>query len=410
MNRSSIWHRLLLATLPVLIAGIVSVHPAHSTELTPKQLKILEHQFWPAYVRGDTAGILDSLGQVVRGMTDDQLDQLDQLLESRLVSPSGPLLLNARLTLLRQGYRDLPTASPRETLMILRHVDREIDTLLGQIESSCSELESVGEAESFERYDTLLWNIHVLQQQLASARELAEYANGMPRTRNRHAVRNWPEEDRELLKKDFTGQLSQLDVADATIRESELTGRIKRLNAARNVLRRSVDPKQRFLAAWSIEFDGRVVLDELSGADLSGFQSELLSHDLVIDEISLLVEESEKLAGAELVEKSRLLFTGLHWWKRGRFGAGPDGYGLLKGAAALTSDQAAFGLWMPVEIGKPTRPGSDSRYSVPNYDRRHQYIWAWEYRKISVSMSGHTERTHESSRQTTSVTTLSRFY
>ena len=42
----------------------------------------------------------------------------------------------------------------------------------------------------------------------------------------------------------------------------------------------------------------------------------------------------------DLLEKSRLLYTGLHWWLRGRYGKGTDGFGLLKSPAAMKSEQA----------------------------------------------------------------------
>lgn len=52
-----------------------------------------------------------------------------------------------------------------------------------------------------------------------------------------------------------------------------------------------------------------------------------------------------QLAGEDLLMKSRLLFTGLHWWYRGRYGAGSDSKALTVKKVPLQPGTApALGL------------------------------------------------------------------
>jgi hypothetical protein len=121
------------------------------------------------------------------------------------------------------------------------------------------------------------------------------------------------------------------------------------------------------------------------------------------------VKRGQQLAGKDFLEKSRLLFTGLHWWFRGRYGMGTDGNGLLKSKLALTSPDAQFGLYMPKEVPKPTDPRQGGK-QVPSVDRRHHYIWQFETRTIQTSFNSSTTNKLKSDNRVQQVTTFDRFY
>ena len=168
----------------------------------------------------------------------------------------------------------------------------------------------------------------------------------------------------------------------------------------------STSLKDRYLATWALETDGRLVHDALTAGQLD-FMNPALNDPDLLTQITEQVKEGVELAGEKLIKKSGLLFTGLHWWMRGRYGMGTEAAGFLKSARAVTSDAALFPLYMPEETPVPT-----SRYSetgtIPEVDRRHNYIWEWEYRKVvPVSTTRTGSRT---SRRSTSETQLSRFY
>ena len=99
------------------------------------------------------------------------------------------------------------------------------------------------------------------------------------------------------------------------------------------------------------------------------------------------VERGKKLAG-DMVKKSQLLFAGMHWWRRGRYGRGPELNGLLKSKAAQTDLAAQIPLIMPKEAPVPIDPAQNPLNQVPDYDRRHHYTWAWQTRQFSVIGTG----------------------
>ena len=102
-------------------------------------------------------------------------------------------------------------------------------------------------------------------------------------------------------------------------------------------------------------------------------------------ELAELTQQGRQAAGAELLLKGELLFEGLHWWLRGRYGRGSEGGGLFKNKQVLRNPALRFGLSMPTDPPRPTVPGVVSRYEpVPFADRRHHYVWAWENQGIEL--------------------------
>ena len=90
-------------------------------------------------------------------------------------------------------------------------------------------------------------------------------------------------------------------------------------------------------------------------------------------------------SGSPVVEKAKLLTKGLVQWKRGRYGIGALGKGLLKAnsppnkrlGAARASDDS---LRMPeTTLAISQFLGSDSG---SGYDRRHYYTWDLEERRL----------------------------
>ena len=85
--------------------------------------------------------------------------------------------------------------------------------------------------------------------------------------------------------------------------------------------------------------------------------------------------------------------------------------------SGATSPEARFALYMPKEMPQPTPAAATFRYadspsagteSVPEVDRRHLYIWAWEYRQADRVRQ--TFRDRSSSKRVTQLTELSHFY
>ena len=214
-----------------------------------------------------------------------------------------------------------------------------------------------------------------------------------------------------MLNRDFSDLKNRLTDTLAGVRERDLIARIKRLTHARKVLDTSSELKDRYLAAWSVDFDGPLVLEELQRpSEEIDFHSDMLNDEGLLAQVEETIEAGVASSGESLLTKSRHLFTGLHWWTRGRYGMGPDGIGLLKNVHAMTSDAALFPLLMPEKMPDAQPPQEEWFGGTPEYDRRHQFIWAWEYRETHTTISSQSRTVSHTDRQVTSETQLSRFY
>lgn len=395
----------LVAVLSVVFMGIALKHS--SAQIPKKHLRELESNFLPAWRQGDNLTVLTSLGKVVHKMTNDQVVELNKLLDDDQMPKSAQILVEARLHLLQQGLeKQLPKPGLRELLLTLDNIDTEIQNVLEEVKVHSEKQEAATGNESFEEYESLIWESHVLEQKLESSITLTEYASFVLKSKERYLKRELEPQQRDILEKDFAGLGVELAETLRDVEERETLVRITRLKFANNTLADSTSLKDRYLATWALETDGRLVHDALTAGQLD-FMNPALNDPDLLTQITEQVKEGVELAGEKLIKKSGLLFTGLHWWMRGRYGMGTEAAGFLKSARAVTSDAALFPLYMPEETPVPT-----SRYSetgtIPEVDRRHNYIWEWEYRKVvPVSTTRTGSRT---SRRSTSETQLSRFY
>ena len=176
-------------------------------------------------------------------------------------------------------------------------------------------------------------------------------------------------------------------------------------------MRDSGDFKERLRAAFSVSFDGPQVLQFLDAHQATDFHRPLLRDPDLAGRVREQLQSATELTG-DLAQKSRLLYLGMHWWLRGRYGQGPEGMGLLKSQAALTSPLAQFPLFMPIRPPVPTDPTSSAQ-AIPKFDRRHHYIWMYEYRRLNLEQSTSTsviDRDINVSQRLTSRTKLSHFY
>ncbi|MDG2014927.1 MAG: hypothetical protein P8J33_15590 [Pirellulaceae bacterium] len=394
-----------------LLAMVFSVATAQA-DLTKNQIKILETEFWPAWNIGNTQGVLESLNRAVRSMDAIQLKELDELLADREIPPSSQLLLESRLMLLRQGLgKKLPRPGQQEMLSTLGFIYGDVSSQLDSAHLLSDSLDLVTENTAFDRFEILLWETHVTTQKLESSLRLANYAADLLKKSKRTKWKKLDAEQKELITHDFAATVEELETLKSNLREHEVVARIKRLTHARNILANDEsERKSQFLAAWSASQDSLVIQEALQAAGKKvNFKHPLLQDEDLQEDVGRLAERAKEMASEELLVKSRLLFEGMHWWYRGRYGMGTDGYGLLKSPAAVRDDAAYFALLMPEEPPTPTRPDVSKHAQIPEFDRRHDYIWAWEYRTLE-QFDERVQHRHDSQVEITQQTKLSRFY
>ena len=402
-------NRMAAIVVGLLVIGLPAVCHA---DLTKKQLQILKTEFLPAWQRGNTQGVLVSLNKAMRSMTDEQLVELDQLLTQQKIPASSQLLLETRLMLMRQGLgKELPRPGHKETLLLLACVYDEAAEILDESQAKIRQLTDLNVDSSFQEFDTALWDAHVMARKLEASMTVVSDLVEVLSRRNQIRLDQLEPRQKEMLDQDITVTADELKMSWKLLKEHDISARIRRLSHARKTLNAMTDQKETFLAAWSISQDPPLIQDALKQAVQHGYHFHLA--ELQVPQLSETVQQTadqaSQLAGEELLAKSRLLFEGLHWWFRGRYGMGTDGYGLLKSPAALHDDQAMFALMMPEIPPVPTSPLDHPEQMIPEYDRRHHHIWAWEYRQLGTSTATNSE-TRRSGPTELRTTTLSRFY
>ncbi|MDB2687675.1 hypothetical protein N9Y42_10735 [Mariniblastus sp.] len=397
-------HLLLLAvSAAILLASNISQHSC--ADVPKKHLKQLETVFLPAWNQGNNYLILKSLGRVVGNMSDEEIAEVDELLAQQQIPKSAQVLVQARLHLLRQGReRDLPRPGVGELVMTLENLGKEFENVIAEADALRKRVAKEGNEASFKEFEGHLWDNHVLQQKLQASITLAQYAAHMSKRNLKRLDRKLNEEQKELLKTDYAKVEKELSDTLKDVNEHEILVRMNRMKFANHLLGTESPLKDRYLATWSLQSDGQIVLETLSQEEFE-FNSEVLSDPEVTEQIQEQIKTGSDLAGEKLIKKSGLLFTGLHWWMRGRYGMGSEAFGFMKSERAITSDAALFPLYMPEETPTPTSLSDDE--VIPEIDRRHKYIWEWEYRRVSSSRN---KSTSESGSSRVRVTQLTRFY
>jgi len=187
---------------------------------------------------------------------------------------------------------------------------------------------------------------------------------------------------------DFAAQQREIAALHQDLNERGLELRLDRIEFAKRILEESKDLKQRFLAAYAMGVDGEILYQGFKNYR-GVFQRERLRAPQLTETLRIDIDHYGKDLAGDLVKKSELLFAGLHWWRRGRYGRGPEGNGLLKSQEALRNPAAQIALFMPMFTPEPTDPMKPGRQS-PDYDRRHHWTWAWEDRQFDSQATGST--------------------
>jgi hypothetical protein len=391
--------------LPIVIAcgSLFSAWGAESAKvsLTKAQLKVLQEELLPAQRAGDAAGVIKAATSLSAKLDAAHRAAGDKALEGEGLAPLSDLITDTRLRLVEQGLaKSAPQVQPREAVLLLTTLKERIAKLLA--DGNAHPCFGKKEPVTLDEYEQLFWKMHVFSNQFTSAERFYVVAQEIKPLAEKYKAKDKKDPALAVQKADW--EKIKSDMADLrerfASRDRDL--RVARLSFADKVLTDSKDVKERLLAALVVDMDGEI-LPPLLAKD-STFPADQA------EKVGKTIEHARQTAGRDLVQKSRWLFTGLHWWFRGRYGVGTAGNGLLKDQAALKSPDVMFGLLMPINPPVPNAPGS--KQPNPLVDRRHHYLWQFETQKV-VSSGSQSSSTHVDSQgkpQVSSVTTMSHFY
>lgn len=323
----------------------------------------------------------------------------DRSPDDRKPPTQADLLTDARLKLIEQGLaKSAPVVQPPEAVILLTTLKSRIDKTLAAGNDHAAFAKN--EPNTLDDFDKLFWSMHVFSNQFGSAIRFYDYTQELLPLARKFKPKASDKIDLSALQTDWARLKSEMKTLydKFVLRDRDL--RIARLNLADKVITDGKDVAERLLAALALDMDGDL-LPELLAKDDS-FPPEQT------EKIKDTIKHAREVAGPELLQKSRALFTGLHWWVRGRYGIGSTAAGLLKDPAALKSNDAMFGLIMPITMPSPTPPTDNN--PVPFVDRRHHYLWQFETRQIIAGGSNTTTKTKQFVPLAVSVTTMTHFY
>ncbi len=276
------------------------------------------------------------------------------------------------LQIIEQGLaRTTSPILPHDAVKLQGAMKARVEKLLGYIGKHSEWNAPV--PTSIDHFEKSFWILHVLDNQLTSVSRYFDYANHVLAIAKKHKFKTNEVYDASASLSEWRRLKTEMGSLRDKHQSRDMELRIARVKLADKLLSESKDTAERLLSALALDLDDEAL------------KKSLPKNDIRIQEVQEVVDHAKNMAGKDLLKKSRLLFAGLHWWFRGRYGAGTAAGGFLKDAASLKSPSIMFGLMMPIEQPIPTAPGT--KESVPSIDRRHHYLWQLESRRITSGSS-----------------------
>lgn len=392
-----------------LSAVFATATPANAS-LPARVETVVKRKLIPAYQR-DVPTSINLLSNLFDQLDGEEITEVNEILSSSEVPTIGELMLDARMNDVLAKNAKLGRPNPREAAYSMPILQQRISDLIADVEGRDFYAEELPTYETMQDYRDVFWEIHVTTNRLKNAAKMARYGDALVNRALQGKLKKLTDEETEQLNVDFKTLHNELKLISEELSEIKAELRINAVTRATNIVRESKDFKERLRAAYVIDFDGNQVVHFLRGQDkTSEFTRPLLKDPKTLSSMLASLAYARESAG-DLALKSRLLYLGMSWWMRGRYGEGPDGMGLLKHAASLSSPMAQFPLYMPMKPPTPIDP-TVTGYSIPKFDRRHHYIWMYEYRSLvtNESENRYTTKSGDPERKITNRVVMENFY
>lgn len=358
----------------------------------PRNVKLeLDNRLIPAYRTGHLETVVFSGAAIANQVGGTLYDEIDEYLAGNNIESLGVILARSRFTLLTQNKAVKPEATTKELLLTVPHFQQEVQQVIdGELRPEIMQ-ENAEAPKTLQAFNDTLWTIHIYKNDLSNLDRTAVLA-----AQTVQAVLlagKVKPIDRDKLSFDFVAARNQIVSENENRLNHEMALRVARVQLAQEVLDTSGELDQRLLAAFSMDQDLKIIRDFL-GQQRKGLFRSVPSPNLDFIERVVI---TAKQANQELFATADQLFTGIHWWIRGRYGKGVAANGLLKGAHVKKTPAAGFALNMPRNRPIATNPFSkdNSEYS-PYVARRHENTWSWENGGISLAIGTDIEIVAES--------------
>lgn len=381
--------------------------PAAKTSVLPKALReALDGELLPAVESQNPTAILQAAAPFVRKLDAARVADVDAYLVDKGKPHLAEIIANARLQLVEQGLAvGLEPPRGKELLATLEGFKKLIDEMLAERATHHAlQVPAPGEPDSLAAYERTIWDLHVLDNRVAATQRLAQYAQGLGEFRRTVRPDGLSPDQLSILNFDFSQLVRAVQDMRNQVAAQNIVLRVRRIAFADRKLTEAESLKDSWESAFVLDWDGELVMATLqrgapknaanddanpvgpndSPLDLAKITAADLTHLQLAEQLKVTIAHGREKAGPDMLKKSRMLFTGLHWWFRGRYGVGPEARGLMKTAQALKSPDIMFALYMPRTPPQPTAPGQPG-LATPLVDRRHYYLWQYGNSDIVTS-------------------------
>jgi hypothetical protein len=396
--------RIVRCGLSIALLLVITTLGEAAGELTRRQIEIIDTQIIPAQREGHPVKILSSLARLLAGISTDQVAAADQILAAARASSVAELLANARLALIASpAQRRAPRPKPLEVSLALPLIKQRIDRVAAAVAADRLMGPILPRPVTIDEYPEIFRQIHLLDDRLVTAQRYADFAALYSRNAEGLGRQRLTADQAMALDTDFARLATDIAWQRRDLYEREIELRVQRVQDATTVLGRRGALKEKLFAVHSFDVDGILIeqfFDRDEGVKTGRLSRPRLKDDELSKRVKRLVEQGRKDAG-DLLAKSRMLYGGLSWWLRGRYGQTHPTGGWLKSTDLPWDDEitrpctpielmprvsfdprplAAPTGWLYMPSGKiqPTAPTDFSTAAVPLYDRRHHFTWIWE--------------------------------
>ena len=348
----------------------------------------------PPLLDGNDGAFQSQLATIISKLKPESFEQIEAFGQANNVSSLAKAFYTAWRNDLRRGSipADLKMRRPIAQYLTFG-TTKEIDRLLAELKDH--DLMNSDEApEDWVRSRNFFLDVESLVSRMSELQMMGEFANATLEP-HRASAKLSKGEGGEILKR-FQAAAESFAAVKKQAVEKEAILRLHRLNTAAKALLNPGDFETDFASALFLEEDAEALEFFFKNADELDAE-ELNQPGLVQTTFATIMDVRN--SGSPVVEKAKLLSKGLLQWKRGRYGIGELGNGLLKAKNNILGQTSSNSLRMPDKtLAISQFLGSDSG---SGYDRRHYYTWDLEYRPLFQSYGSSSDR--DTQRELTSV-------
>ncbi len=362
----------------VLLALLIDLSAVRQIQAAiPRNVKIeLDQRLIPAYRMGNLEMVVFSGAMIVNQVGGTVNAEIDEYLAGQGIEAMGVVLARSRFSLLVQHKVVKPAVTKKELLITMPHFQVEVEKVIsGELRPAIMKADKGAEAVPTElaEFESALWDLHVYKNDLVNLGRSAEMAGRTVQLVLQNARLSAVE--RKTLSFDFQAVRQTIEAEAEKRLMREMSLREQRIELALGILSDSKILKVRLQAAFAMDQDIKIMRAFVEQQRKGNFAG-------------VPVPKLGELAGAvaiargthqELFRSADQLYTGLHWWLRGRYGKGIAANGLLKGEHVKKVPASGFALRMPRDRAEASDPFLvENELASPYVGRRHEYIWSWE--------------------------------